>query len=246
MAPDDGALRPGRPTRLHDVDLAPRAVDPDPEPGQVAVPVERVPVPGGQRIHGAHGELDGGIARHVRFSWIRLAQDGASLRKHIATDWRRLDGTIRQRMLPMQGPRVETGGEYSYSITVSYGLLALPIVAMYRHAPPWRSASKKAHYLCHSFASRALALGENLPMIGRLLGHSELQATERYAHLDWDWIRDAAVRISESIAADVLTGYPGHREGALAGGGGWTAASDETAGAPVFPARSRRRLSRST
>ena len=49
MAPDDGALRPGRTTRLHDVDLAPRAVDPDPEPGQVAVPVERFPVPGGQR-----------------------------------------------------------------------------------------------------------------------------------------------------------------------------------------------------
>ena len=48
-------------------------------------------------------------------------------------------------------------------------------------------------------------------MIGRLLGHSELQATERYAHLDRDWVRDAAVRISESIAADVLKGYPGQK-----------------------------------
>ena len=63
----------------------------------------------------------------------------------------------------------------------------------------------------HSFASRALALGENLPMIGRLLGHSELQATERYAHLDRDWLREAAVRVSESIAADILTGYPGRQ-----------------------------------
>ena len=41
-------------------------------------------------------------------------------------------------------------------------------------------------------------------MIGRLLGHSELQATERYAHLDRDWVREAAVRISESIASDIL------------------------------------------
>lgn len=65
----------------------------------------------------------------------------------------------------------------------------------------------RIHDCRHSFASRALALGENLPMIGRLLGHSELQATERYAHLDRDWVRDAAVRISESIAADILTGY---------------------------------------
>ena len=66
----------------------------------------------------------------------------------------------------------------------------------------------RIHDCRHSFASRALALGENLPMIGRLLGHSELQTTERYAHLGRDWVREAAVRISESIAADVLTGYP--------------------------------------
>lgn len=53
-------------------------------------------------------------------------------------------------------------------------------------------------------------------MIGRLLGHSALQATERYAHLDRDWVREAAVRISESIAADVLTGYPGQHGQLLA------------------------------
>ena len=69
----------------------------------------------------------------------------------------------------------------------------------------------RIHDCRHSFASRALALGENLPMIGRLLGHSELQATERYAHLDRDWLREAAVRVSESIAADILTEYPGRQ-----------------------------------
>ena len=69
----------------------------------------------------------------------------------------------------------------------------------------------RIHDCRHSFASRALALGENLPMIGRLLGHSELQATERYAHLERGWVREAAVRISESIAADFLTGYPGRQ-----------------------------------
>ena len=74
---------------------------------------------------------------------------------------------------------------------------------------------------------RALALGENFPMIGRLLGHSEEQTTERYAHLDRDWVREGAIRISESLAADVLTGYPGRpgtapadaRGGAADGGG---------------------------
>ena len=66
----------------------------------------------------------------------------------------------------------------------------------------------RIHDCRHSFASRALALGQSLPMIGRLLGHSEVQTTERYAHLAADWVRDSAVRTSESIAADILTGYP--------------------------------------
>ena len=42
------------------------------------------------------------------------------------------------------------------------------------------------HDCRHSFAPRALAPGESLPMIGRLLGHLEVQTTERYAHLAWD------------------------------------------------------------
>lgn len=46
-------------------------------------------------------------------------------------------------------------------------------------------------------------------MIGRLLRHFELQATQYYAHLNRDWVKDAAVRISESVAADVLAGYSG-------------------------------------
>ena len=62
----------------------------------------------------------------------------------------------------------------------------------------------RLHDLRHSFASRALALGETLPMIGRMLGHSKIQTTARYAHLARDSIRDSAVRVAASIAADIL------------------------------------------
>ena len=64
----------------------------------------------------------------------------------------------------------------------------------------------RIHDLRHSFASRALALGEPLPMIGKLLGHTKIQTTARYAHLALDSVREAATRVSDSIAADILPG----------------------------------------
>ena len=39
---------------------------------------------------------------------------------------------------------------------------------------------------------RALALGESLPMIGRLPGHTQVETTARYARLAEDSARDSA------------------------------------------------------
>ena len=66
----------------------------------------------------------------------------------------------------------------------------------------------RIHDLRHSFASRALALGEGLPMIGRLLGHRKMQTTARYAHLAQESVKEAAERVAESLRAD-LAGGPG-------------------------------------
>ena len=75
---------------------------------------------------------------------------------------------------------------------------------------PWRKLRKatgledvRVHDLRHSFASRALALGENLPVIGKLLGHKQVQTTARYAHLAQDSVKEAAARIAASIGADI-------------------------------------------
>ena len=62
----------------------------------------------------------------------------------------------------------------------------------------------RLHDLRHSFASRALALGESLPMIGKLLGHTKIQTTARYAHLARDSIHVSAARVAASIGADIL------------------------------------------
>lgn len=73
---------------------------------------------------------------------------------------------------------------------------------------PWMRIRERAglqdmrlHDCRHSFASRALALGESLPAIARLLGHSQVQTTARYAHLARDTVHDSALRVSGWIEA---------------------------------------------
>ena len=66
----------------------------------------------------------------------------------------------------------------------------------------------RIHDLRHSWASRALALGESLSMIGKLLGHNKIDTTSRYAHLARDSIKSSSARIADSIGADIL----GNRE----------------------------------
>ena len=76
---------------------------------------------------------------------------------------------------------------------------------------PWRRVRTRAglddvriHDLRHSYASRALALGESLPMIAKLLGHARIQTTARYAHLTRESVREAATRIALDIGEDIL------------------------------------------
>ena len=64
----------------------------------------------------------------------------------------------------------------------------------------------RLHDLRHSFASRALALGESLTMIGKLLGHRKVQTTARYAHLAQDSVKASAARVAESLKADMARG----------------------------------------
>ena len=72
---------------------------------------------------------------------------------------------------------------------------------------PWRRIRARAdlddvriHDLRHSFASGGLLVGEGLPMIGKLLGHTQVQTTARYAHLASDPVKSAANRIASRIA----------------------------------------------
>lgn len=57
----------------------------------------------------------------------------------------------------------------------------------------------RIHDLRHTFASHAAMSKETLPMIGRLLGHANHQSTARYAHLDDEYLLDAAQQVGDAV-----------------------------------------------
>jgi integrase len=59
----------------------------------------------------------------------------------------------------------------------------------------------------HTYASRAAAQSETLPMIARLLGHRRVKLTARYAHLD-DRNLVMAAELAEDTA-ELYSGYAG-------------------------------------
>jgi integrase len=64
----------------------------------------------------------------------------------------------------------------------------------------------RLHDLRHTFASHAVMGKENLQMIGRLLGHTSVKSTARYAHFDDAHLLEAAEIIGASIERAMLTG----------------------------------------
>jgi integrase len=58
----------------------------------------------------------------------------------------------------------------------------------------------RLHDLRHSFASFGAGASLGLPIIGKLLGHSQPATTARYAHLDADPMRRAVDTIGSAIA----------------------------------------------
>ena len=73
---------------------------------------------------------------------------------------------------------------------------------------PWSVIRKAAgldglriHDLRHSFASIGAGASLGLPIIGKLLGHTQAATTARYAHLANDPVRQAVETIGATISA---------------------------------------------
>jgi integrase len=81
---------------------------------------------------------------------------------------------------------------------------------------PWAAITAAAgleglriHDLRHSFASVGAGASLGLPIIGKLLGHSQPATTARYAHLDVDPMRRAVDTIGATISAAIASAKGG-------------------------------------
>jgi integrase len=71
---------------------------------------------------------------------------------------------------------------------------------------PWRAVRSAAglhnvrlHDLRHAFASVGASSGMGLPIIGKMLGHTQAATTQRYAHLASDPVKAAAAAVADKI-----------------------------------------------
>ena len=63
----------------------------------------------------------------------------------------------------------------------------------------------RSHDLRHTAASHAIMSGENLPLVGKLLGHRRHRTTAGYAHLADGHLVEAAEKVGNIIAQAMVT-----------------------------------------
>jgi integrase len=148
-----------------------------------------------------------------------LILTGARLREILHSKWEHVDFECGMIFLPDS----KTGRKPVYLSAASLAILAsLPriednpfvIPGTKPGQPradlkkPWAAVTKAAgleglrlHDLRHSFASVGAGASLGVPVIGKLLGHTQPATTARYAHLDADPIRRAVETIGITISA---------------------------------------------
>jgi integrase len=153
---------------------------------------------------------------HVTGAIRLLLFTGCRLREILHLRWQDVDFERGLLFLPKSKTGKKTVILNAPALAV---LSALPRVGTYviagtdpekpRHdlKKPWGAITKAAglpgvriHDLRHSFASVGAGGGMGLPIIGKLLGHSQALTTAKYAHLDADPVRRASERIGNTIA----------------------------------------------
>lgn len=165
------------------------------------------------------------ISQHAAAALRLLIFTGARLREILHLEWQHVD--LERGLLFL--PDSKTGKKTIVLNAPAMDVLAnLPRIGRYVIAGesagtedekpradlkrPWQAVRRHAglndvrvHDLRHNFASFGAGGGMGLPIIGKLLGHTQAVTTQRYAHLDADPVR----RASEAIGTQILDAMGG-------------------------------------
>jgi integrase len=169
------------------------------------------------------GRLGDALAKYDRSPYAvaaikLLAFTGGRLGEVLSLRWEWVDFERGEARLPDS----KTGAKTLHLPPPALGVLAeLPRIVGNPHVivgardralvnleKPWRAIREEAglddvrlHDLRHAFASVAASSGMGLPIIGKMLGHSQAATTARYAHLASDPVKAAAASVASRIAS---------------------------------------------
>jgi integrase len=157
------------------------------------------------------------IGPHAAAALRLLIFTGARLREILHLKWDHIDFERGLLLLPTSKTGKKTIVLNAPALAV---LSALPRASDYVIAgtfpdqprsdlkKPWKAVSSRAgltgvriHDLRHTHASVGAGAGLGLPIIGKLLGHTQSATTQRYAHLDADPLRKASEHIGSQLAS---------------------------------------------
>jgi integrase len=165
-----------------------------------------------------------GIELHPAIAAVRLLiLAGCRLNEITTLKWSYLDAAAQAFRLPdsKTGAKVVQLGQPALEVLMTIERVEMNpwlIVGMKSGTrltdlqPFWKRVRARAglkdariHDLRHTFASTAVASGQGLPMIGKLLGHTQVQTTARYTHLATDPVRLAVNSVSNQLAEMMVT-----------------------------------------
>ncbi|MCY3821977.1 MAG: site-specific integrase [Gammaproteobacteria bacterium] len=103
-------------------------------------------------------------------------------------------------------PRI---GEYVFPSSADPSTCRSPELSLWRKVRHAASIDDvRLHDLRHTFASHAVMAGVPLPVVSRLLGHSQMRMTLRYAHVSDRETEAAAERIGSAMSATLAGAVP--------------------------------------
>lgn len=162
--------------------------------------------------------IDGTASPHAIAAIRLLLLTGARLSEILTAQWRHVDLERGYLTVPdsKTGPKVIFLNPAAVDILTALDRQADNPFVIVGHTPgshlvnlrkPWHRMRGLAgldevrlHDLRHSFASIAASNGASLPLIGQLLGHTQPQTTQRYAHLAAKPVREANDAVGATLA----------------------------------------------